>query len=279
MNPLCKYIADPIAVPFLLRGLIKFTPIPELNDPSELMPNVIPDEVMTSLARLRRVGYTKEDMTNLRRQENLFQRLAPQFQVVGVPETPEKATALIRSVFYDRLSTLERRLSETALEVSSKVGLFCLSLRYDSLPMWAHYAGNAAGLVVEFVDLDRIFQGDNTGVLSQPRAVRYERDRLSVTFETDSHESLFFAKFADWSYEQEVRIVLPLTDCRKDSIGDRHLYVREIPQACIVRLILGWNMPNDVRKAIRVHVQEFNPKVRIIDARVVHGRVNLDASD
>lgn len=275
MNSLYKFIADPGAVPFLLRGLIKFTPIPELNDPSELMPNVIPDEVMASLERLRRDGYTEEDMINLRRQENLFQRLAPQFQAVGVPDTPEKATALIRSAFFDQISILERRLSAMALEVSSKVGLFCLSLRYDSLPMWAHYASNAAGLVIEFIGLDGIFQGDNTGVLSQPISVKYERDRLSVTFDTESHESLFFAKFADWSYEQEVRVVLPLADCRKASIGNRHLYIREIPPACIARLILGWNMQNDVRKAIREHVQELNPKVEIVDARVVHGRVKL----
>lgn len=275
MNRLYKFIADPSSVPFLLRGMIKFTPIPELNDPSELLPNVVPDDVRRSLARLRRDGYTEDDMSNLRRQENLFQRLAPQFQAVEVPGTREEATALIRSAFYDQVSVLQRLLSETALEVSSKVGLFCLSLRYDSLPMWAHYTNNAAGLVVEFVDLDEIFRGDNTGVLSQPRVVRYERDRLSVTFDTDSHESLFFAKFADWSYEQEVRIVLPLTDCRKESIGDRYLYIREIPRACIARLILGWKMPNDIRKAIQAHVEELTPKVEVVDARVVQGRVTL----
>ena len=275
MKALYKFIADPSAVPFLLRGLIKFTPIPELNDPSELTPNVITEEVMTSLDRLRTDGYTEADMINLRRQEYLFQRLAPQFQAVEVPETPEKATALIRSAFYDQISTLERLLSETVLEISSKVGLFCLSLRYDSLPMWAHYASNAAGLVVEFVDLDGVFQGDNTGVLSQPIAVRYERDRLGVSFDTQSHESLFFAKFPDWSYEQEVRIVLPLADCREEPIGNRHLYIREIPRVCITRLILGWNLPNDVRKVILVQVQKFNPEVEIVDARGVRGRVTL----
>ncbi|MEK6410527.1 MAG: DUF2971 domain-containing protein [Acidobacteriota bacterium] len=233
---------------------------------------------MKSLERLRTDGYTEEDMVNLRRQESLFQRLAPRFQAVKVPKTPEEATALIRSSFYDQISILERRLSETVLEVSSKVGLFCLSLRYDSLPMWAHYASNAAGLVVEFVGLEGIFQGDPTGVLSQPIAVRYERDRLSVTFETQSHESLFFAKFADWGYEKEVRVVLPLDDCRKEVIANRHLYIREIPLVCITRLILGWNMPNDVRKAIQAHVQELNPEVEIVDARVIHGRVKLEAS-
>jgi hypothetical protein len=30
--------------------------------------------------------------------------------------------------------------------------------------MWAHYAGNATGLVVEFRDLHKIFGGNDTGV-------------------------------------------------------------------------------------------------------------------
>jgi hypothetical protein len=276
MKALYKFIADSNVAPFLLRGLIKFTPIGELNDPSELMPHVIPDEVRQSLERLRRDGYTQEDMVNLRRQECLFQRLAPKFQVIRLPATAEEATALIRSPFYDQLSTLERRLSETALEISSKVGLFCLSLRYESLPMWAHYASNATGLVVEFVDLDTVFRGDNTGVLAQPIAIQYQRDRLSVTFDTSSHAALFFAKFADWSYEQEVRIVLPLADCRKESRGNHSLYICEIPRRCIARLILGWNMSNEARKAIQMQVQELNPEVELVNARVVHGRVELE---
>lgn len=276
MNLLYKFIADPSVVPFLLRGLIKFTSPADLNDPSELTPNVIQDEVMKSLNRLRRDGYTKEDMVNLHRQESLFQQLAPQFQAVMVPKTPEKATALIRSAFYDQIATMERLLDETAREISAKVGLFCLSLRYDSLPMWAHYANRAAGLVVEFVGLEEVFQGDSTGVLSRPIAVRYERDRLSVTFDTQSHESLFFAKFPDWSYEKEVRVVLPLSDCRRVPRGGHYLYIHEIPRVCISRLILGWNMPNDAREAIQVHVQELNPEVKIVGTRIIHGRVVLE---
>lgn len=275
MTPLYKFIADPNAVPFILRGLIKFTPPAELNDPSELTPNVNKEEVIRSLERLRRDGYTEQDMVNLHCQEHLFQRLAPQFQAVEVPETPEEATLLVRSSFYDQISWLERRLSQMAHEVSSKVGVFCVSERYDSLPMWAHYAGNATGLVVEFAGLEEIFMGDNTGVLSEPIRVRYDRDRISVTFDTQSHYSLFFSKFPDWRYEQEIRIVLPLSDCRKETIGERSLYIREIPQACISRLILGWKMPDRVRQDIRLHIEQYNPQVDVVDASIVQGRVTI----
>src|SRR5262245_52397798 len=92
-----KFISDADTVQFLFRGVVKFTPIPELNDPSELMPNVIIDEVKSSLARLRKEGYSEEDLRFLQCQGCLLKQLAPQFQAVRVPRTKEEATALIRS--------------------------------------------------------------------------------------------------------------------------------------------------------------------------------------
>jgi len=275
MPSLYKFIADPDTVQFLLKGIAKFTPIPELNDPSELIPNVIVDEVKASLTRLRRNGYSEEDMLHLRRQGNLLRQLAPQFRAIDVPGTKEQATAVIRSPVYDSMPALKRRLNETAREMSSKVGLFCLSRRYDSLPMWAHYTGNAAGLVVEFVDLDGVFPGDDTGVLRQPIPVRYEREHLGVSFDPQSHESLFFAKFQDWSYEQEVRVVLPLADCRQEFVGGKLLYVYDMPGSCVARVILGWNMAPEKVEAVRAHARTINRKVEIVQARFVRGRVDL----
>ena len=275
MSSLYKYIANPDVVQFLLQGICKFTPIPELNDPSELVPNVIVEEIEASRTRLRKNGYSENDMSHLRRQGCLFQRLAPQFQAVNVPETREQATSRIRSPFYDNVPQLERLLNETAREMSSKVGIFCLSRRFDSLPMWAHYAANATGLVVEFVDLDDHFRGDDTGVLHRPIPVRYERERMGVTFDPQSHESLFFAKFQDWSYEQEVRVVMPLTDCRQEPFAGRKLHVFDVPTRCIARIILGWNIADDKSRAVATQVRATDAQVQIVQARIAHGHVKL----
>jgi hypothetical protein len=275
MTALYKFVSDPDVAQFLLKGVAKFTPIPELNDPSELSPSLVVEAVKTSLARLRREGYTDEDIVHLRQQGCLFQRLAPQFQAVDVPRSPEQANALIRSSFYDSLPRLERLLLATAREMSSKVGLFCLSLRYDSLPMWAHYAANASGIAVEFRDLDKVFRGDETGVLQKPISVRYDREHSGVSFEPKSYETIFFSKFHDWSYEQEVRVVLPLADCRKQSVGDRSIDVNDIPMGCISRLILGWNMLPKKAHSVRKLVDQINPAVEIVQAGFVRGRVSL----
>ena len=217
MTTLYKFIAGPDYIRSLLRGSVKFTPIPDLNDPSELSPVVVEDDVRKSLTRLRLEGYDNQEFADLRKQGHLLKRLAPECMKIPVPSSPEKATELIHSDFFDDIPRLKRMLYDTAQKISSRVGIFCLSERRDSLPMWAHYASNAKGLVVEFEDLDKIFPGDNTGVLWQPIPVYYEQDGMGITFEPRSHESLFFCKFTDWSYEREVRIVLPLDDCRQSN--------------------------------------------------------------
>jgi hypothetical protein len=63
-----KFVADPASVAYFLKGCIKFTPIHELNDPSELTSNVIVEDVVNSLARLRRDGYTEDDLIHLQHQ-------------------------------------------------------------------------------------------------------------------------------------------------------------------------------------------------------------------
>lgn len=277
MAELYKYIADPGAASFLLRGTLKFTPIAELNDPSELLPNVIENQVRDSLARLRRVGYSDDDMVDLRRQGALFQRLAPEHQVIDVPSAKEDATAIIRAPFYDQIDILVLRLKEAAREMSSKVGVLCLSRRYDSLPMWAHYASNGTGLIVHFEGLEEVFVGDETGVLRVPRAVRYERERTGVTFDPRSHESLFFTKFSDWSYEQEVRVVLPLHECRRLETTTGVLHLLDVPATCVRRLILGWNMPRERIEEIRACVHTENPDVQVSVARFDGGQVALDS--
>ncbi len=272
---LYKFIAEPSAVKFILDGAVKFTPIHELNDPSELSPTLVVEDVLASLARLRREGYSEQDLIHLQRQGHVLRRLAPEFQAVPVPRTAAEATALIRSPLYDSVSTLERLLRETAREMSSKVGLFCLSRRYDSLPMWAHYAANAAGLIVEFRHLDQFFAGDETGVLNRPIAVRYQKERSGVTFEPQSHESLFFDKFEDWSYEQEVRVVVPLADCRQAHFGGRRLYLYDVPPECVPRLILGWNTAPESARLVRALATRSRKPVEVVQARFQRGRVEV----
>ena len=268
-----KFVSDHTSVPYFLDGSIKFTPISELNDPSELTSNIIKEDVEQSLNRLRKNGYRESDLQYLKQQGHLLQRLAPEFQAARVPQTVVQATTLIRSRFYDNLPLLEQLLAETATQISSKVGLFCVSKRFDSLPMWAHYATSASGLVVVFEGLDDVFQGDDTGVLKKPIDVRYNREESGVTFEPSSHEALFFEKFQDWSYEQEVRVVMPLDECKVVRVKENNLYLYKIPPTHISELIIGWNMKDDSIEKIYKSVQNSSSSIQISRADFRKGEI------
>jgi hypothetical protein len=275
LQALYKFVTDVEALPHFLSGLTKFTPIRDLNDPSELVPHVVPDEIRASLDRLKRDGYSDDDIVHLQRQGHLLTRLAPKFLATRVPATRAEADKMIRASFYQSTSTLERLLIATAEEISSRVGLFCLSTRWDSLPMWAHYAGNATGVAIEFQGLEEVFRGDNTGILRAPIAVRYEREHAGVTFETRSHETLFFVKFQDWSYEREVRVVLPLDECEHRAHNGRELYLYQMPRPCISRVVVGWRMPTSKVAEVKARVRASSPGVEVVGARIMRGQVTL----
>ena len=275
MTTLYKFIAEPDDVKFLLQGFVKFTPIPELNDPSELSPVMVTDNVRKSLTRLRQEGYNKQEFSDLRRQGHLLKRLAPEYMKTPVPSSPKKATEHIRLSLYDNTSELERMMYDTAQIISSRVGIFCLSKCRDSLPMWAHYANNAKGLAVEFQDLDKVFPGDKTGILRQPIPVYYEQDGIDITFEPASQKSLFFCKFPDWKYEQEVRVILPLDDCCQDT-SNEPIYTYNIPSDCVVRVILGWKMESEIICKVRNYIREINPQVGIVQTHINRGRIEFD---
>ena len=69
MTTLYKFISEPEHVKSLLQGSVKFTPIPELNDPSELSPVIVRDNVQKSLTRLRREGYNDQEFSDLQKQD------------------------------------------------------------------------------------------------------------------------------------------------------------------------------------------------------------------
>lgn len=273
MIHLYKYIADPDSISHFLSGRVKFTPINELNDPSELTTNINAEKVKESLERIRSQGYSANDLLHLQKQAAVLKALAPNFQAIEAPRNVDEANKLIRSAFYDQTDVLIQLLSKTTNEISEKVGIFCLSKRYNSLPMWAHYAANATGAVIEFAKLDEFFLGDETGVLQQPIDVRYNRETGGVTFDPKSHDAIFFEKYSDWSYEQEVRVIVPLEQCENIPLdGGKRLYTLEIPPTIVSRVILGWNMDSIVSQRI---IESSDVDIPIDKAEFTAGKVNF----
>jgi len=174
---------------------------------------------------------------------------------------------------YDNLDYMERKLLATVESIRTKVGILSLTERYDSLPMWAHYADQAKGFVVVFEGLETVFKGDETGSLNVTKRVDYAEEFIGMTFDPSTQDRLFFSKLQDWSYEREWRVVTALQACRRSPDGK--LYLRDATPSPLAGVICGWRVSQEERSSLHGELREVNPKVRIAGASLVRGKVLL----
>jgi hypothetical protein len=273
---LFKFVSSTHAVLNMARGSLKFTPLPELNDPSELTPVMSRAAVGKSLQALRLHGLTKDQYRWLRCQDAVLSLLAPQEKVLDAPRTLEEANRMLSISVYDNLDYMERKLFATIELIRAKVGILSLSERYDSLPMWAHYADQAKGFVVIFEDMDKVFKGDQTGSLNVTKPVDYTEEFVGMTFDPSTQDRLFFSKLKDWSYEREWRVVTALEACRRSPDGK--LFLRDITPSPLTGVICGWRVSEQDRLLLRRDLEQVNPRIEVITAALDRGKVTLNSA-
>jgi len=270
---LYKYITSESALKNIVAGKIKFATLDSLNDPTELLPKIYENELVKSLEEKRVNGYRKDDLLDLERQELLFRKLSPETMVISAPESIEHANSIISLPIYDNLDYLKKMFNKTVEIMSSRCGILCLSTKYDSLPMWAHYANMALGFVIEFEDLQSEYSGDETGILNEIKEIDYKNKRSGVTFNKGSYKSLFFEKNKDWEYESEKRIVTDLNSCTKYNIGDEVIYIQKISKQHISKVIFGWEIPESTIFRLSKEIRSINPGVKIAVSAIEDGLV------
>jgi len=270
---LFKFVGSKSAVLNMAKGWLKFTPLDELNDPSELTPVMDRAAVRSSLELLRTNGLTQDQYDWLVRQGAVLDVLAPQGKVLNAPKTLAEANRMLSISAYDNLDYMERKLFAAIETIRAKVGILSLSERYDSLPMWAHYTNQAKGFVVIFENLERSFNGDETGSLNVPKPVVYTERFIGMTFDPATQDRLFFSKLSDWSYEREWRVVTALDACRRSSDGK--LYLRDVTPLHLTGVIRGWRVGAEDLSSLRDDLKRVNPNARLIAATLDGGRVIL----
>ena len=271
---LFKFVGSTGAVLNMARGSLKFTPIEELNDPSELTPVMDRVAVQESLLALRKNGMTQDQFAWLRCQGAVLDLLSPEEKVLDAPKTLEQANRMLSLSAYENLDYLEKKLFATIRNIRARVGVLSLTQRYDSLPMWAHYADLARGFVVVLDGLERSFNGDKTGSLNILKPVVYADQFVGMTFDPSTQDRLFFSKLSDWSYEREWRVVTALNACRQSTNGGLHL--RDVDRVHLTGVICGWRARADGVSLLSSELKHLNPAARLVSAVFDGGRVRLD---
>jgi hypothetical protein len=229
--------------------------------------------VRSSLESLRAAGLSQDQYEWLVHQGAVLDLLAPQEKVLNAPRTLAEANRLLSISAYDNLDYMERKLFATIESIRTKIGILSLSKRYDSLPMWAHYANQAKGFVAIFENLNHCFKGDDTGSLNVPKPVVYTDQFLGMTFDPSTQDRLFFSKLSDWSYEREWRVVTALHTCRLSADGK--LYLRDVNLLHVTGVIYGWRVKAEDLSSLHGDLKQVNPNAKLIPAILDGAKVVL----
>ncbi|MBD8627639.1 DUF2971 domain-containing protein [Oxalobacteraceae sp. CFBP 8753] len=84
-----------------------------------------------------------------------------------------------------------------------KVGILCLTPKWDNALMWSHYASNHSGICIGFKTTEGVFRTAMPVVYAKKLPVI----EAPGTLGRDLYDQVFMTKFEHWSYEEEWRII------------------------------------------------------------------------
>jgi hypothetical protein len=172
--------------------------------------------------------------------------------------THQQAIARATNIIEDRRDLApgfwEAISADVHRDLASRVGLYCLAEKPDSILMWSPYGDDHKGYCLEF-DVT----GENT-IFSGVEKVQYSKTYPVVDFFITSRlnqfDRIFLTKFEGWEYEQEWRIVN-----YQDGAG-----LKGYPTDRLKRIIFGMRMSDERKKEIRELVDRRECPVRFCQA-------------
>src|SRR6185503_5800264 len=147
---------------------------------------------------------------------------------------------------------------------NQNIGVLSFSQKRDDILMWAHYAQNNKGFVIEFDANHKFFNQpiDTLRLSGCVHRVVYSEDRPNRDSMLDmSPSDIFLLKSEKWKDEEEWRMLQLLENGKrleKDGIAilddeGQPIYLFSVPSSCITGVIFGSRMSQKNRSKI-MHV-------------------------
>lgn len=124
------------------------------------------------------------------------------------------------------------------------IGVLCLSGSYKHPLMWAHYTDSHKGALLEFDEGATCFnrQRDQSDDFGRLHRVWYSDSRPKILLTRSSDALVMFAltKALEWAYEQELRLLWPLSkaDRTVESKG-KLIHLIDVPSAALRSITIG----------------------------------------
>ena len=151
----------------------------------------------------------------------------------------------------------------------------CFTITPTNIPMWAHYAEECSGFVLEF-DTERIKAAvENLGIHFVLNKVTYRDGYDEGLAGTLGHacatgkgrheamarnlvwETAYFTKKTSWEYENEQRLLVPRTVTKSINIGQKEIYILPIPFHAVTSIIAGPKMDISSQITLEDHARKI----------------------
>lgn len=148
-------------------------------------------------------------------------------------------------------SDLQKMLHEKGAGI---VLVFSCSALWQSVPLWAHYAGNHTGFVIGF-DPETAFKATTKKgpTFLKPRAVKYIKQAPKISLSKGKSGDLFCSKFEDWRYEREWRFIGLSDDAaqRGRFHAGQEVLLFPLDSASIREVVFGLQTPDCVIQTVK----------------------------
>lgn len=237
-NSLFKYV-PPERIDITESLCICFSRRPSFNDPFDLNP-VTPSFTQEEWEAITNDTLKKRHLVEVAR--------GSQMSLEAYLTTQKEEKAFLVNVWKHNARWLREQAAERiGKRIDGEFGVFCLTEIENDLLMWAHYAKDHSGMMIEF-DPTRLKPPSEPSLYEEKleivSRVEYSDDRPQISWTgkiTDS--GIFLVKSPQWGHEREWRAIRKLSDCdhrKPTSEGTVHLF--KLPPEAIKRVVIGCRM-------------------------------------
>jgi hypothetical protein len=260
--PLYRYL-PPERSDVVSGARIRFTQPNSLNDPFELKPffkmALNPETLIQSIRERMDLATVLREKYQTMPTEIRCRMTAEQFVQFGLTEA-ERRKVEFDAIFEEEMASfleVQPILGEAFRHLihqyfGHEIGILSLSECVASDLMWAHYAKDHSGFVIEFDETNSFFNQKRSekDEFFHLRKVSYLKNSLRANSMEELVDSdLFASKLSKWAYEREWRMLVPLTGRQPElHNGDEPVHLIQIPKEIIAGVIFGVKASADLRR-------------------------------
>jgi hypothetical protein len=165
---------------------------------------------------------------------------------------------------------VKKRQSRTAVtqfkdELDRTHGLLCFSKQWKNPVLWSHYARGGRGLALGFFIEKSLGEEGVLDVEYKDEKLKMFRDDQPPIITPNLQKLLLATKFKHWEYEEECRVLVPLSEATPEG----RLYFHPFGERLrLCEVVLGPLCSANVVKSVQQLVLRMNPGVPVRTARL-----------